>query len=130
MHSGFLSKTFPSLPLHFSHFPPNAYNWNARKIPCSISVPNNRFREQWDTIITLMIFSCAIHFLWTQMALSLYAPFSSQVQRKDELAYFQIIKDREIWLVNLSNTKGIEKRKFGLPQMRWLTQTCLVSVYF
>lgn len=65
-----------------------------------------------------MIFSCAIHFLWTQMALSLYAPFNSQVWRRDELAYFQIIKDREIWLVCLRNTKGLEKRKFGFSQMK------------
>lgn len=58
------------------------------------------------------------------------AAFSSQVQRKDELAYFQIIKDSKFWLVCMRNTKGIEKRKFGPSQMRWLTQTCLVSVYF
>lgn len=65
-----------------------------------------------------MIFSCAIHLSWTQMALSLYALFSSQVWRKDELAYLQIIKDREIWLVCLRNAEGLEKRKFGLSQVK------------
>ena len=86
MHSGFFSKTFPSEPLYFSNFPSSSYNWNARKIPHSISVPNNRFRDQQDTIITLMIFSCTIHFLWTHMAPSLCC-LCSQVQRKDELAW-------------------------------------------
>lgn len=64
-----------------------------------------------------MLFSCAIHFLWTQMALSLHALFSGQVQRRDELAHFQTIKDGEIWLGCSRNTKGLEKRKFGLSWM-------------
>ena len=130
MHSGFLSKTFLSVPLHFSHFPSNSYHWNARKIPCPISVPNDRFTES-NEIPSLPCWYSAVPFTSFGLRWSWASMLPSAAKSRIEMSWHtskSLKTERSGWYAWETPR---EMKRGSLGFLKWGdTQTCLVLVNF